>query len=134
MARTALFGAVRRAFRSSGVPGAPRALTRRSFLALTAALAACHRAGSGESIGIVGAGAAGLTAAFRLSAAGRNVTLYEASDRIGGRMFTRRDFNADGQFCELGGELVDTNHTALRDLATELGVEIQRILPPSGEE
>jgi monoamine oxidase len=49
-------------------------------------------------------------------------------------MFTRRDFNEDGQYCELGGELVDTNHTALRNLAGELGVEIQRVAPENGEE
>ncbi|HRE45683.1 MAG TPA: FAD-dependent oxidoreductase, partial [Terricaulis sp.] len=64
---------------------------------------------------------------------GQAFTLYEASDRFGGRMFTRRDFNDDGQFCELGGELVDTGHTALRDLASELGVGIERF-PEGGQD
>ncbi|MEJ0024282.1 MAG: FAD-dependent oxidoreductase [Alphaproteobacteria bacterium] len=31
------------------------------------------------------------------------MTLYEASARTGGRMFTQRNFNEDGQFYELGG-------------------------------
>jgi monoamine oxidase len=101
---------------------------------MTAALAACSGSGERRDVAIVGGGVAGLTAAYRLSAAGQRVTLYEASDRLGGRMFTRHDFNEDGQFCELGGELVDTNHTALRTLAGELGVEIQRVAPENGEE
>lgn len=132
MARTPLFKALKRAMLQSGAAG-PRALSRRSFLALAAAAAACQPRARGD-IAIVGGGTAGLTAAYRLQAAGRNVTLYEASDRLGGRMFTRRDFNEDGQFCELGGELVDTNHEALRTLAAELGVEIQRVAPEGGQE
>lgn len=133
MARTQLFGALQRAVRNAGGAG-PRALSRRSFLVMSAALAACQGRGSGGNIAIVGGGVSGLTAAYRLAAAGRTVTLYEASARLGGRMFTRRDFNADGQFCELGGELVDSNHAALRTLAGELGVGIQRVAPEGSEE
>ena len=133
MARTPLFGMLQRSLREHGLDG-PRALSRRHFLVMTAALAACSGSGARGNIAVVGGGTAGLTAAYRLSAAGKNVTLYEASDRLGGRMFTRRNFNEDGQFCELGGELVDTNHTALRNLAGELGVEIQRVAPENGEE
>jgi monoamine oxidase len=40
---------------------------------------------------IIGAGAAGLAAAAELGRAGLSVTILEARDRIGGRMFTRRD-------------------------------------------
>lgn len=49
-------------------------------------------------------------------------------------MFTRKEFNEDHQFCELGGELVDTNHEALRKLAAELGVPIDVIKPENGAE
>jgi monoamine oxidase len=37
---------------------------------------------------IIGAGAAGLAAAAKLSKAGRSVAVVEARDRIGGRMLT----------------------------------------------
>ncbi len=57
--------------------------------------------------------------------AGAEVHLYEAANRTGGRMWTKRNFNKEGMFCELGGELVDSNHTALMHLAKELGVGIQ---------
>lgn len=128
MSRTRLFGALQRAFDETGLAPRSRALSRRSFLVMSAALAACNgAAGPNESVAIVGGGAAGLTIAYRLAKAGRTVTLYEASDRLGGRMFTKRDFNAGGQFCELGGELVDSNHEALRKLAAELGVPIDHI-------
>lgn len=131
MARTPLFAALQRALIGAGADFGPRALSRRRFLAMSAASAllpaACARPAG--DIAVVGAGAAGLTVAYRLQQAGRRVTLYEASDRFGGRMFTRRGFNADGQFCELGGELVDTNHEALRALAQELGVNVVRLTP-----
>ena len=112
----------------------PRALTRRHALLLggAATVAACaplalQATGSDASVAIVGGGVAGLTIAYRLARAGRRATLYEASGRLGGRMFTKRDFNGEGMFCELGGELVDSNHAPLMALAKELGVGIQQL-------
>src|SRR5581483_2540888 len=127
MAKTDLFRALRRAFRqhSRGVPPPPDdspRLSRRDFLTKTGSLAggllfagglleqASALASDAEPVAILGAGVSGLTAAYRLQQAGLPWTLYEASPRFGGRMFTKRDFNADGMFCELGGELVDSDH------------------------
>jgi monoamine oxidase len=78
-------------------------------------------------VAVVGGGIAGLTAAFTLMKAGVEVHLYEAQERFGGRMWTKRDFNKDGMFVELGGELVDSNHKDLMDLAKEVGVEMQSL-------
>ena len=84
-------------------------------------------ANQGDPVAILGAGVAGLTAAYRLLQAGIPCEIIEASERTGGRMLTKTDFNQDGMFCELGGELVDSGHTDLMDLARELGVEIQEL-------
>ena len=59
--------------------------------------------------------------------AGIPCEIFEGSERTGGRVLTKNDFNKDGMFCELGGELVDTNHADLIALAGELGVEIQEL-------
>ena len=44
-------------------------------------------------------------------------------------MFTQRNFTPEGQFCELGGELVDTDHLALIGLCKELDIGIERLRP-----
>jgi len=80
-----------------------------------------RRAGD-EPVVIVGAGIAGLTCAYRLRQAGVPVRVMEAQNRTGGRIFSLRDHFADGQVCELGGELINTGHTQVRGLARELNI------------
>ncbi len=95
---------------------------------LAVAGCATPRGRSDRPVAVVGGGVAGLTAAYRLQKAGQKVHLYEASQRLGGRMFTRQQFNADSQFVELGAELVDTGHKDLIRLARELGLRVQNLL------
>jgi monoamine oxidase len=54
---------------------------------------------------VIGAGASGLTAAAHLSRAGIKVTILEARDRIGGRMFTKKDPSSNA-VVELGAEFI----------------------------
>jgi monoamine oxidase len=82
---------------------------------------------SGPRVVIVGAGLAGLSAAYRLRGAGYSATVVEASERIGGRCWTIRDF-ADGQIAEHGGELIDQGHTEVRQLAQGLGLTLDNLL------
>jgi monoamine oxidase len=83
-----------------------------------------HRATPHDArVAVVGAGLAGLTAAYRLAQQGVRVRLYEARDRIGGRCWTARGF-ADGQIAEHGGEFIDTRHVHLIQLAKELGLHL----------
>src|SRR5207247_9504444 len=49
---------------------------------------------------VVGAGLAGLTAAYRLQQAGYAAEVYEASDRIGGRCYAGRGDLEDGRVQE----------------------------------
>ena len=62
-------------------------------------------AGKNFNVIIVGAGAAGLTAAAELAETGRSVIILEARDRIGGRMFTRHDPHSTFPI-ELGAEFI----------------------------
>jgi monoamine oxidase len=76
---------------------------------------------------VVGAGLAGLTAAYRLQQAGYAADVYEASNRIGGRCWTGRGDFADGQIYEHGGELIDSNHINIKQLAQELGLSLDNL-------
>jgi monoamine oxidase len=69
---------------------------------------------------IVGAGYAGLTAARRLSQAGRSVVVLEARDRIGGRIWTYE--LEDGSPVDRGGGWLAPKHDAIFGLAAEMGV------------
>jgi monoamine oxidase len=78
-------------------------------------------------IAIVGAGISGTTAAMTLKDAGfRNVTVYEASDRVGGRTYTRSGdgFFQAGQWSEWGGELIDTGHELVFALCKRFGFDV----------
>ena len=86
------------------------------------------RATTPSSIVVVGAGLAGLTAAYRLKQAGYSAAIHESSDRVGGRCWTIRGAFAEGQIAEHGGELIDQGHTAIRRLAQELGLRLDNLL------
>ena len=69
-------------------------------------------------IAIVGGGISGLTAALSLADAGVGATIYEASTHVGGRMHSDRSgYWADTQVSEFCGELIDSGHETIRDLA-----------------
>jgi len=77
---------------------------------------------------IVGGGLAGLTAAWQLRQHGIVASLYEGSPRLGGRCLTERKAFADGQIAERGGELIDTAHDQIIDLALILGERLDDLL------
>jgi monoamine oxidase len=64
-------------------------------------------------IAIVGAGIAGLNAAVTLQDAGLACSMYEASNRIGGRMHSDTSTWADGLVSEWCGEFIDGDHQTL---------------------
>lgn len=109
-------------------------MTRRGVLGGAAAIgvgaglaglpSASASAAGGPQVVIIGAGLAGLTAAYRLRQAGVRATVYEATNRLGGRCWSNRDWR-NGQVSEHGGELIDTGHTEIRDLVAELGLTLE---------
>jgi monoamine oxidase len=86
------------------------------------------RAAAAPTIVVVGAGLAGLTCAYRLKQAGYIAQVHEASDRIGGRCWTGRGDFVQGQIYEHGGELIDQGHQAMRQLAQEVGLNLDNLL------
>ncbi len=110
--------------------------TRRQFLGAAAAgafaLAGPKRAfGFAKQkprIAIVGAGMAGLGAALELDDRGFPSTIYEASTRPGGRVFSRMDSYFGGQTIEWCGELIDSGHKTMRKLAKRFHLDLANVL------
>jgi monoamine oxidase len=134
MARTPLMGALQDAV--AEVAADERRSTRRAFLRDSAAAGAAvsafgllaPRAKAATPAGttvVVGAGLAGLTAAYRLKQAGVVAQVHEGSDRIGGRCWSD---TLGGQIYEHGGELIDQGHGHIRSLAQELGLKLDNLL------
>lgn len=76
------------------------------------------------TVGVVGAGAAGLAAAYRLTRLGHDVTVYEVSDRAGGVVRTER---RDGFLAEHGPNSMQAPSGAVAQLVRDLGLDERRV-------
>jgi monoamine oxidase len=134
MARTPLAGLVHDAVAEIAEERTSRRelLVRGAALGIAAtsagALVRAAKAAAAPKVVVVGAGLAGLTCAYRLKQAGIAAQVYEASDRVGGRCWSYRDWAGTGQVAEHGGELIDQGHQAMRQLAQELGFTLDNLL------
>ena len=101
------------------------ALATRSALA-TSTLPHWEAAWSKASprIAIVGGGIAGLNAAYQLKKAGLNATVYEARNRLGGRIFSVTGAVGEGLVTDLGGSLINTNHEDMLTLVKEFDLKL----------
>jgi monoamine oxidase len=96
----------------TGAVLAGTALSLRSALALGEQL---KRRGAAKKVIVVGAGLAGLSAAYELTQAGHDVTVLEAQLRPGGRVFTLRAPFSDGLYAEVGAmHIPETHNLTLR--------------------
>ncbi len=76
-----------------------------------------------KTVTVIGAGLAGLSAAFELHRAGWNVTVLEARNRVGGRVYTIREFS-NGLVAEGGGEFIEETHTRMIALAHQFRLKV----------
>jgi monoamine oxidase len=78
-----------------------------------------------KKIVIVGAGMAGLNAAYQLKKQGITAAVYEGSHRLGGRILTHYgDALQMGIHPEFGGDFIDSNHEDMLALAKEFNLEL----------
>jgi len=115
-------------------PERSNTFTRRAMLKATLAASAglllshcgLSRLGSGgghaRRVVIIGAGFSGLAAAHELLAAGYDVQVIEARDRLGGRVLTFTDF-LPNHAVEGGGELIGSNHPTWVAYAKHFGLD-----------
>src|SRR5215469_10704172 len=90
-------------------------------------------AGTTPRIAIVGAGIGGLNAALTLQDGTNKVqpyasTIFEAASYVGGRMHSDTTSWANGQVSEWCGELIDTDHTTIINLAKRFNLSLTDLL------
>jgi monoamine oxidase len=115
--------------------------TRRRFLKTSGAgalalaggglLTSCARMKGAPRIVIIGAGLAGLNAAYVLKKLGHRADVYEASKRTGGRIYTIKDALAPGLVTEVGGEWLNEGDEDTLSLVEEFGLHISDLMAPS---
>jgi oxygen-dependent protoporphyrinogen oxidase len=77
-----------------------------------------------KSVAIIGAGIAGLTAAFYLKRTGWNVTVFEAGNRVGGVI---QSIRKDGFLAEFGPNTILETSPKIKQLITDAGLESRKL-------
>jgi monoamine oxidase len=108
---------------------------RRDFLKIIGTATAGIALGSQSAFGqtrrkktcvIIGSGLAGLSAAFKLKNAGWDVTILEARNRVGGRVFSHSLPQNKDLICELGAEWVGESHERIKALCSDFKIPLQK--------
>ncbi|HEX8639473.1 MAG TPA: NAD(P)/FAD-dependent oxidoreductase [Pyrinomonadaceae bacterium] len=79
-----------------------------------------------KSCVIIGAGFSGLAAGYKLRNAGWNVTILEARERVGGRVFSYSFPQNKNLICELGAEWVGESHERVKALCADFRIPLQK--------
>jgi monoamine oxidase len=153
MARSTLMASLRRAYKvarasiNTGIPADDLAeicqqkTTRRQLLygglglASAIATATWDRGRDSQAVAnspkvlVVGAGIAGLIAAYRMRQVGIQSDIIEARNQVGGRILSLARAAGTSVTVEQGGEFLDSGHTSMLSLAGELGLQVVDLQP-----
>src|SRR5829696_8664792 len=117
------------------------AITRRQFIGRSAiavaggglnptgALGTIILRGSARKVLILGAGMAGLVAAYELSKLGHDVSVLEARTRPGGRVHTLREPFSDGLYAEAGAARISDDHDLTHKYVKEFALPLEPFYP-----
>ena len=83
-------------------------------------------ASKNRTVTVIGAGLAGLSAAYDLHRAGWKVTVLEARHRVGGRVYSLRNFS-NGLVAEGGGEFIDESHKRMLAFAKQFDLKLGKV-------
>jgi len=105
------------------LPGCRRKLERKPL----------ERSGSPKSVLVIGAGLAGLSAAYELNQTGHQVTILEAQQHPGGRVLTFRAPLADGLYAEAGAARINASHYWTMEYIKLFGLHLEPFYPDAGK-
>ena len=91
-----------------------------------------ERKGRAKRVIVVGAGLAGLSAAYELSRVGHDVRVIEAQTRPGGRVLTLREPFADGLYAEAGAARIPADHNLTLKYVRLMNLPLEPMYPSSG--
>ena len=89
------------------------------------------QAGHPSKVIVVGAGMAGLVAAYELQRAGHDVTVLEAQQRVGGRILTLREPFSEGLYAEAGAMRIASTHKLTRSYIEKFGLQTREFTKAS---
>lgn len=90
----------------------------------------------GQEVAVIGSGASGMLAAFELLKMGFKPVIYEACDRMGGRLYSKRFETIEGidqPFAEMGAMRIPPSSRIFLHYAEKLGLKSNRVFPSAGK-
>jgi monoamine oxidase len=87
-----------------------------------------------KNVIIIGAGLAGLVSGSLLKDAGHSVTIIEANNRVGGRVYTLRAPFTDGLYLDVGAMRIPESHYLVLEYIQKFGLPVQPFINETPED
>ena len=87
-----------------------------------------------KKVTILGAGMAGLVVVFQLQRLTHTVEVFEANDRVGGRVWTRRFNDATKSYGEFGAMRIPGQHEYTRYYVRAMGLKLRPFISAYGND